>query len=331
MLAGPGTPVTDRKVPESSHDAIAWRQASPGVRSGFWAVTARVRSSAPRTIPSSIRQLEARQGVEQVVGIADRPAAGRDDEIAGLEPGRVGRRCPPRRPRTRMPSRSGSPTDRRSRRATWFGAMATPSRRRSARLAATQRVDPRAERGIGRKREVEALRRSGSCSGRESARAVDERPRPTSPGAIGAVCSTLPAIRRPPGPRKERDTEDTSPNVTRAPPPNVAATPNTGVADREAVAGAPRDARRAGRVDLHDRQVAVRVDAGHGAARRATVGERDGDFATAQVVGVGQDLAVGDDHARPAPVAADADDRSADALLGDADDRRPISSMTLMG
>src|SRR5688572_11507515 len=51
---------------------------------------------------------------------------------------------------------------------------------------------------------------------------------PDEPGASGTVCSTLPAMRRPPGPRNERDTDDTRPNVTRTPPPNVAATPNTG-------------------------------------------------------------------------------------------------------
>jgi hypothetical protein len=37
------------------------------------------------------------------------------------------------------------------------------------------------------------------------------------------VCSTLPAIRRPPGPRNDRSIDDTSPNVTRTPPPRVAA------------------------------------------------------------------------------------------------------------
>src|SRR6187200_2181441 len=51
---------------------------------------------------------------------------------------------------------------------------------------------------------------------------------PDDPGASGAVCSTLPAIRRPPGPRNERETDETSPNVTRTPPPNDAAMPNTG-------------------------------------------------------------------------------------------------------
>ncbi len=42
---------------------------------------------------------------------------------------------------------------------------------------------------------------------------------------------------------------------------------------------------------------------------RAAVGERDGDLVAAQVVGVGQDLAVGDDYAGAALVAADPDDR----------------------
>src|SRR6185295_5176379 len=50
---------------------------------------------------------------------------------------------------------------------------------------------------------------------------------PDEPGAIGAVCSSEPAIFRPPGPRNARATAETVPHVTRVPPPDVAAAPKT--------------------------------------------------------------------------------------------------------
>src|SRR5439155_1762194 len=53
------------------------------------------------------------------------------------------------------------------------------------------------------------------------------RRRPQDPGASGAVCSRLPPIRRPPGPRNERSTALTVPKVTRGPPAGVAAAANT--------------------------------------------------------------------------------------------------------
>ena len=41
------------------------------------------------------------------------------------------------------------------------------------------------------------------------------------------MCSSEPEIRRPPGPRNARSTDDTNPNETRAPPDGVAAAANT--------------------------------------------------------------------------------------------------------
>ena len=70
----------------------------------------------------------------------------------------------------------------------------------------------------------------------------------------------------------------------------------------------------AGRIDVHDGEIAVAIDAGHGPARATAVSERDGDFVAAQVVCVGQDLAVGDDDAGAAAAAADPDDAGADAI-----------------
>ena len=52
---------------------------------------------------------------------------------------------------------------------------------------------------------------------------------PEEPGSSGAVCSTLPVMRRPRGPRKERSTPETNPNVTRSPRPPGLASANTGV------------------------------------------------------------------------------------------------------
>ena len=89
--------------------------------------------------------------------------------------------------------------------------------------------------------------------------------------------------------------------------------------DAERLTVAPLEGRRGGGVDVDDREVAVAVPAGNGAAEAATVGERDGDLVTAQVVGIGQDLAGGDDDAGAARAAADPDDRWADAV-GDGGD-----------
>ena len=50
---------------------------------------------------------------------------------------------------------------------------------------------------------------------------------PDEPGASGAVCSSEPEIRRPPGPRNARSTDETNPNETRAPPVGVAAAAKT--------------------------------------------------------------------------------------------------------
>ena len=121
------------------------------------------------------------------------------------------------------------------------------------------------------------------------------------------MCSSEPEIRRPPGPRNARSTDDTNPNETRAPPDGVAAAANTA----DPIVAPPVDQAigvRAGRVDGHDGEVAVPVDAGDGAAGRAAVGEADGHLAAAEVVGVGQDGTVGDDDAGAAGAGPDPDD-----------------------
>src|SRR4029079_7515986 len=58
----------------------------------------------------------------------------------------------------------------------------------------------------------------------------------------------------------------------------------------------PAERRGAGRLDADDGEVAVTVDTEDLAAGRAAVPERDGHLVAAEVMGVRQDAAVGDDH-----------------------------------
>ena len=219
-------------------------------------------------------------------------------------------------PRTSTPSSSGRPTDRRSRRATCAGATAIPSRGRSRRLAAPERLDPRPERGVRRQGEVEPLahpvgvepdqravrvqqRRSGRA-GREGRRVLQR---------AGDAPAARPAERALHGrDEPERDARAAG----RRGGGGEHRGPDRGRGRR------PRDRRDAGRVGLDDRQVAVPVDALDGAAGGAAVGEADGDLATAEVVGIGEDAAVGDDDAGAAETGTDPDDGRAD---GDGDGR----------
>ena len=125
------------------------------------------------------------------------------------------------------------------------------------------------------------------------------------------MCSSEPEIRRPPGPRKARSTDDTKPNETRAPPDGVAAAANTAV-PMVAPCRRPGERRHAGGVDLDDGEVAVPVDGLDGADVGAAAGEPDGHLRAAEVVGVGEDAALGDDDAGAALAGADPDDGRAD-------------------
>ena len=118
-------------------------------------------------------------------------------------------------------------------------------------------------------------------------------------------------MRRPPGPRNARSTDDTKPNETRAPPDGRRGGREHGgadgaVPDDQAIGGAPVVS------TLDDGQVAVPVDALGGADGGPAAGEADGDLAAAQVVGVGEHAAVGDDDAGTAKAGADPDDGRAD-------------------
>ena len=203
-------------------------------------------------------------------------------------------------------------------RATWAGARPTPSRGRRRRLAAAERVDALPQRRVGREGEVEALAEAMGVEAEQPAVARRRSGRPTSRGASGAVCSRLPLIRRPRGPRKARlGGADTMPMVTRTPPSPRRPTANTTSPSVGRAAGHSTAGSVAG-VDPDDGQVAVDVDAGD--RRRSPCGRRrrsTGDLGAAEVVGVGEDGAgLDDDAAAAATVAADADDGGPDPVGG---------------
>ena len=116
-------------------------------------------------------------------------------------------------------------------------------------------------------------------------------------------------MRRPRGPRKLRSTPLTIPWVMRAPPSAVRPTANTTSPGSAGSSAHGRTGRVAG-VDLEHDEVAVGVDRRHAALLGAAVGEGHLGGAVAEVVGVGEHVAVGhDDAAAAAGRAADADDR----------------------
>ena len=238
--------------------------------------------------------------------------------------GPVGGRCRPRR-RARAGRRPLGQADRAAQPARHVGrgARATPRRRGAAASPAARRVDARRApsrrrpaRGSGRRRRRRLLtpsrRPSPSTSGP-----------PDEPRGSGAVCSMAPGMRRPRGPRnarpgrgdeaegrragrdrrgwRARPPASPMPAAVRVAQPRAGASPvSTSITARSRSASAPGDA----------------------AALAAAVGEGDGDLVAAQVVGVGEDPAVGDDDAgAAAPAASEADDRRADPV-GDAADGR---------
>jgi hypothetical protein len=147
-------------------------------------------------------------------------------------------------PRTSRPSRSGSPTARRIRRATRGGATATPRRGEAgaspramlearsftAAVAGTARISPPSSRRALRPRSRPCTSTSGP---------------PEEPRGSGAECSMAPPMRRPRGPRKLRPSDETKPSVARSPRPPGLASPITGVPmpgaspGSQATAGAP--------------------------------------------------------------------------------------------
>ena len=141
-----------------------------------------------------------------------------------------------------------------------------PSRGRSTRLAAAERVDAGLEGGVGGQGEVEALAEPVGVQ-------ADERPLGVEERAAGRTRRqrrrVLDAAGDPPAARaaeRPRDRRDDAEGDARA-AGGVAAAPNTDGADGQAVAGAPRERRGAGRVDVDDGEVAVDVDPGERAAR----------------------------------------------------------------
>ena len=136
-------------------------------------------------------------------------------------------------------------------------------------------------------------------------------------------------MRRPRGPRNARATPDTSPKVMRG-PLSAAATANTGAPLRTAASAAQAMAATPARVDGHDREIAIDVDAQHAALGQPSVGEGDRHRVVVDVVGVGQDAALGDDDAAAAaPAASDVDDGT-DRRCWRPPGRRPASSSRML-
>ena len=171
--------------------------------------------------------VDRREGGEQVVTIGDGLAGGLDDEVARLDPGRLGRAAlldATDQDAVTLRQADGSaqpPGDMRR-----GDRDAEPGPR--GRLAEGQRIDALAQGRVGREGEIEPLADPVGVEADEPARRVDEGPTGRARGERG-VCSTLPSMRRPPGPRNARAFADTSPKVTRLPPPCEAAAPKTGV------------------------------------------------------------------------------------------------------
>jgi len=93
---------------------------------------------------------------------------------------------------------------------------------------AGERIDPAAQRLVSGYGQVETLAKavrvdSSSCP------CTSRTGPPEEPGSSGAVCSRLPVMRRPRGPRKVRSIPETDPNVTRSPRPPGLASAKAGV------------------------------------------------------------------------------------------------------
>ena len=179
-----------------------------------------------------------------------------------------------------------------------------------ARLAAGKRVHAGLEGGVGRESEVEPLAHPVRVDAHERAVRVEERAPGRSRRQRGGVLQRpgdAPAAGAAEGPLHGRDEPERD--------ARAAGRGGCGRKDRGADRGAarrPGDRRDIGRVDLHDGEIAVPVDALGDAARDPAVGEPDGHLGTAQVVGVGEDAAVADDDAGAAEPGADPDDGRTD-------------------
>ena len=240
-------------------------------------------------------------------------AAGADDEVAHLHAGRGGGAVRVDRPHEQAGPLGQADRRARSLAATSAGARPTPSVRRRGRLAAEQRVDARAEVGVGRQRHVEALAEAGGVERRARRPSSSTTGLPDEPRASGAVCSSVPVMRRPRGPRKHAVDAAHQPTVMRVPPVGGA---GDRVDEAAGLGGRPRPTRTrgdVGGVDRERRRGRRRTSAATTAPWTARPSAKvDLGRAVAEVVGVGEHGALGDDDAAaPAALAADADDGGA--------------------
>ena len=96
------------------------------------------------------------------------------------------------------------------------------------RFPAGERVDSAAQRLAGGYGQVETFTKAVRVDPEQLSGRVKDRPA-RGAGQQGAVCSRLPVMRRPRGPRKVRSIPETVPNVTRSPRPPGLARAKTGM------------------------------------------------------------------------------------------------------
>ena len=196
-------------------------------------------------------------------------SAGPDDQVTDLDARRGGGAAVARPSARAGPSRSGRP-DRRAQLAGDVGggeAHAEHEPAQPTRRAPGRRRGSRSAR-VGGQREVEAVGEAGGVEADDEAVARRRPGLPDEPRARGAVCSRLPVIWRPRGPRKARSTPLTMPVGDASAAVGGAADGEDDVAGLGGVVG-PRQRWGVAGVDREHDEVAVGVDAGDlGPARR---------------------------------------------------------------
>ena len=245
----------------------------------------------PRTRRTSNGEFERGKRLQELVGVGHGPATDLDDQVTGLDPGRGGRTAvldaaDQDAVTLGEPDRSAHP----ARDVGWRDRDAEPHPLR--RLAATKRIDPLAKLVVGRQREVEALADAVRVDADEPAGCVEER---ATGRARRERRRVLDAALDPPATGATEGTRDRGHKSERH--SRSAAVARSGAEDRrpDSKCGtvAPLERRCIGGVDVDRRKIAFAVEAGDGAADASAVGERDGDLVTADVVGIGDDLARG--------------------------------------
>ena len=192
--------------------------------------------------------------------------------------------------RTRRPSRSASPTDARSWRATSAGARPTPSTRRCTDSPRTSASTAARSSCVGGDRQVEAVGQAGGVDPQQPAArrrptGCPEEPRASGRGVLQAAGDAA-------APRTAEAALDAAHHAVGDARAAVGGAPHRehDLAGLGRLVG-PRQRGRVAGVDLEDDEVAVGVHAGDATLLGASVGEGHLGGAVAQVVGVGEHAA----------------------------------------